>query len=475
VFEVHVSGRTLEPFAAIVGPERVHAAERLAASMRAQLGSGAVWNVSSTATGGGVAEMLRSLLRYARGLCIDTRWAVIEGPPDFFRVTKRLHNALHGARGDGSPLGPDERATYERVMHDNAVAFDAVLRPGDIVVCHDPQTAGLVPHLVKRGARVVWRCHVGSDVRGEETDRGWDFLRPYLEKVPFAIFTRAPYAPSWLAVERAIIMAPNIDPFSAKNQDMPPEAVRAILVDTGLVEGPPGEGTPTFVRDDGSTGRVNHAADVTHLGRAPCFDTPLVVQVSRWDTLKDPCGVIAGFGHLLEQNAAPRDVELVLAGPNVRAVADDPDGEKVFESVCQLWRALPHAVRRKVNLAMLPMKDLEENAAIVNALQRHATVVVQKSLHEGFGLTVTEAMWKARPVVASAVGGIQDQIRDGIDGLLLRDPTDAVAFAGALERILGDTALAERLGRSAHERVRDNFLAITSLERWAGLVRRLLA
>jgi trehalose synthase len=163
----------------------------------------------------------------------------------------------------------------------------------------------------------------------------------------------------------------------------------------------------------------------------------------------------------------------VLAGPNVNAVADDPEGGRVFGELQRAWLALPTAARRAVHLAMLPMDDEEENAAIVNALQRHAAVIVQKSLQEGFGLTVTEAMWKRRPVVASAVGGIQDQIRDGVDGLLIHDPRDLREFAGALRRVLGDDALARSLGETGYGRVRDHYLTVSALEQWAALVRLL--
>jgi hypothetical protein len=163
--------------------------------------------------------------------------------------------------------------------------------------------------------------------------------------------------------------------------------------------------------------------------------------VSRWDQLKDPIGVMDGFAQLLDDNRAG-DADLVLAGPNVTAIADDPEGAETLDGVLAHWRALPHGHRGRIHLACLPMADTEENAVIVNALQRHATVVVQKSLHEGFGLTVAEAMWKARPVVGSAVGGIQEQIEDGVSGLLLKEPGDLAAFGGLLERLLGDPAAA---------------------------------
>jgi trehalose synthase len=248
--------------------------------------------------------------------------------------------------------------------------------------------------------------------------------------------------------------------------------VRAILVETGIVEGPPNGGAPVFTRDDGSKGRVDRKAEVLRVGRPPDYGTPLVVQVSRWDAMKDPIGVLDGFARHVEPDA-PKGAGLVLAGPNVHAVADDPEGVEVFTDLVHAWRALPDSLRSSIQLALLPMDDNEENAAIVNALQRHAAIIVQKSLQEGFGLTVTEAMWKQRPVVATAVGGIQDQIRDGVDGILIHDPSNLSEFGDALVRILSDDALATSLGRSAYERARDQYLVITALERWADLVEPL--
>jgi trehalose synthase len=473
MYEVHISPRPLEPLAQLIGSERVRRLVQDAQELRGLLEKAAIWSINSTSAGGGVAEMQRSYLRYARGENIDARWLVLEAPPEFFRITKRLHNALQASRGDGSPLGPEQRAIYERAMAANTLPLDTLVRPGDLAICHDPQTAGLVPHLVKLGAKVVWRCHIGYEGQDEEVERAWDFLRPYLEDVPMAVFTRAGYAPAWLRDKRMIVLPPNIDPFSAKNQPMDDATVHAILARVGLVEGPPGTGTPQFVRDDGTKGRVDRMAEVLCVGPSPSWETPLVVQVSRWDAMKDYAGVLDAFANLVEPDV-PRGAHLVLAGPNVDAVADDPEGGRVFDDVERRWRGLPEARRRFIHLAMLPMADLDENAAIVNALQRHAAVVVQKSLREGFGLTVTEAMWKRRPVVASAVGGIQDQIRDGVDGLLLRSPTDLPEFARLVRLALADEALAQRLGDSAHERVREHFLVDSALDHWAKLGRELL-
>ena len=472
--EVHISARSIELFEPLLGGDRVRALQQQAVGIRNTLGTSSVWNVNSTASGGGVAEMLHSLLRYARGMGVDVRWLVLDAPPEFFRITKRVHNAIHGSPGDGSSLGPEQAFVVDRVMHENAVALESLVRRGDIVICHDPQTAGLVPTLMRKGARVVWRCHIGQERPNSEMDRAWDFLRPYLERVPLAVFSREAYAPAWLRGKRTFVLPPNIDPFSAKNQVMDDATIRAILAQVGLIEGPCETAHATFLHDDGSTGRVDRAVDVVRLGRPPSWETPLVVQVSRWDAMKDPIGVLHGFSRLVDPEA-PRGAHLVLAGPSVRAVADDPEGAKVFADLHQAYLALPDALRRCVHLAMLPMGDLEENAAIVNALQRHAAVIVQKSLVEGFGLTVTEAMWKRRPVVASAVGGILDQIRDGLEGLLVRNPSDLKEFSITLRRVLVDEVLARRLGDGGYRRVCDNYLSLSALERWAELIRQVLA
>jgi trehalose synthase len=273
--------------------------------------------------------MLPSLLGYARGGGIGSRWLVIAGEPEFFRVTKRLHHALHGSGGDGSPLVGAERAIYERVLQANARELEALVRPRDLVILHDPQTAGLAPGLARIGATVVWRCHIGPDTVTEQVDLGWAFLSPYLREVAAAVFSRSAYVPSWCASERSVVIHPSIDVLSPKNRDLDDATVRAILVHAGLIEGPPGSGTTVFTRDDGTPGRVDRQADIIRLGRAPTWETPLVVQVSRWDPLKDPIGVMRGFAHLVD-GSAPAGAALVLAGPNVNAVADDPEGVATF-------------------------------------------------------------------------------------------------------------------------------------------------
>lgn len=463
IADVTVQALAIGQLAAVVGSEReVEFAERAAAA-RAFLDGRTVLNVNSTAAGGGVAEMLQNLLAYARGAGVDTRWVVIQGDPEFFAVTKRVHNNLYGAPGDGGPLGAAERRAYEATLHENAVELLAIVRPGDLVVLHDPQTAGLARAMRDAGATVVWRCHVGVDTPNEFSERGWEFLRPYVEDAHAYVFTLRAFAPSWADPDRVHVIAPSIDPFSTKNLDLAPAEVDRILRYVGLLSNGDGIEPVTFHRRDGSPGRVEYHADILQTGPPPPPDAPLVTQVSRWDRMKDMPGVMAGFAEHVS------GAHLVLAGPVVTGVTDDPEGGQVLEECVEAWRALPHAVRSRVHLACIPMHDPDENAIIVNALQRHATVVAQKSLAEGFGLTVVEAMWKGRPIVASAVGGISNQIVDGEHGLLLDDPHDLHAFGRAVRRLLDEPELAATLGGNARTRAKAEFLGDRHLEEWAAL------
>jgi trehalose synthase len=415
-----------------------------------------IWNVNSTGAGGGVAEILNSILSYSRGAGVDVRWMVIDGTPDFFRITKRIHNFVHGAPGDGGSLGEAEARVYEQVTAANAEQIAAAVRPHDAVILHDPQTAGLAARMRRTGALVIWRSHIGAEEPNELVDIAWKFLAPHLDAADACVFSRHAYVPEWANAVRTEVIQPSIDVFSPKNQDMDPETVRAILAHVGLGVDHHGSTPPSFRRRDGSPRRVDHRAEVLSTGPPPSLDAPIVVQVSRWDRLKDPVGVMQGFTeHVSEKTQS----HLILAGPTVHSVADDPEGAEVLDETVVEWRQLPHMSRSRIHLACLPMVDVLENAAIVNALQRHAAVVAQKSLQEGFGLTVAEAMWKSRAVVASAVGGIRDQIEDGRTGFLLPDPNDLEAFGQTVMRLLVDRELSDWIGTAAHEHVRKHFLA----------------
>jgi trehalose synthase len=468
--DVHVAACTPERLAPLIGPDRARRFEETAEAAREMLAGRRVLNVNSTASGGGVAEMLRTLLAYARGAGVDTQWVVIEGDPHFFTITKRIHNNLHGAPGDGGPLGDNERRHYDEILRANADELLALVRPRDVVLLHDPQTAGLAHALSRAGVIVVWRCHVGADTANENVERAWAFLRPYLDDADAYVFTRAIYTPNWADPRRVFVIPPSIDPFSAKNQPMSAEDVDAILHYVGLLAGERPGPAPVFSLEDGSTSRINRHVDVLQTGPPPPAGVPLVVQVSRWDPLKDMAGVMTAFAEHVDGSGP---AHLLLAGPVVTGVADDPEGAATFEHCIEVWRRLPHAERSRIHLACLPMHDTDENAAIVNAIQRHATVVTQKSLAEGFGLTVAEAMWKAKPIAASAVGGIVEQIVSGEHGILIDDPRDPVEFGQAVRRLLDDPAYAELLGANARRRAVAEFLGDRHLAQYAELFAEL--
>ncbi len=392
---------------------------------------------------------------------------VIAGNDRFFALTKRIHNNLHSA-GDGGELGESERQIYEQALGPNVAEFAKLVDPRDLVIVPDPQPAGLIPRLKEMGVPVIWRCHVGIDVPSELSRRAWNFLSPYVRRADAYVFSRQAFVWEGLAGDKIELIAPVIDAFSPKNQELDEDAVGAILPVAGLNDdGTRGE--PLFAHEDGTPARVDRPAQVFE-GRQLRPDDPAVLQVSRWDRLKDPLGVIKGF---VEQVAPVTDAHLVYAGPAVEAVADDPEGAEVLREALDYFHRLEPELQERVHLACLPMEDLAENAAIVNALQRRADVVVQKSIAEGFGLTVAEGMWKARPVVASRIGGIQDQIVHGETGLLVDDPGDLTAYGTAVGELLDDEDRARRMGAAAQERVRDHFLGVRSLMQYLELIGKL--
>jgi trehalose synthase len=465
-FEVPIRPLPPKRFQPLLG-DRYSETEAAIDRARELLAGRTIWHLNSTDRGGGVVELLRSLLAYAAGAGVSVRWLVVTGSPEFFTITKRLHNQLHGTPGDGGALDAAARAVYVETLRRNADEIRNLMREGDVVVCHDPQTAGLVPTLRELAGGVLWRCHVGIDEPNEIARAAWDFLRPWVEQADGVIFSRQEFVWEGLDPSRIFISAPVIDAFSPKNQELAPETCVAILQQARLLDGKPSE-EPSFAREDGTSARVTHFAEVDQ-DRPLRRDDRIVCQVSRWDGLKDPLGVIRALAGRVRGRD---DVHLLLAGPGAGTVSDDPESAAVLADARAARAALEPAARDRVHLASLPMDDLEENAAIVNALQRHSEIVVQKSLAEGFGLTVAEAMWKRRPVVASRVGGIQDQIVEGC-GILV-DPRDLDAFADAVSGLLDDPERARAMGEAAQIRVREHFLATASLVRYLGFIEWLL-
>lgn len=367
--------------------------------------------INSTAVGGGVAEILVRLVPLLDELGIRTTWDVIKGGEDFFEVTKAFHNALHGGSFD---RGPEALATFLETNRANAarMTFD-----DDFVVVHDPQPAALVEARGRAGGgRWVWRCHIDLS---HPHPAVWEFLRPYVERYDAAIFSSPAFCQR-LAIPQYLFY-PSIDPLSDKNRELAPEVVDAVFARLEVPR-----------------------------------DKPVVTQVSRFDRLKDPVGVIRAF------KVARRyvDCRLVLAGGGA---ADDPEGATVLDEV----RAEAGDHPEIHVLVLPPTANLE-----INALVRGSTIVLQKSLREGFGLTVAEALWKRKPVIAGAVGGIPAQIIHNVTGVLVHS-VEGCAYQ--IRALLADPERMRRLGDYGHERVKQEFLVTSNLRRWLVLLLLLLA
>ncbi|MDP1708171.1 MAG: glycosyltransferase [Gammaproteobacteria bacterium] len=358
-----------------------------------------VINISSTFHGGGVAEMLSSLTLMQRALGIRADWRLIQGSPDFFSVTKKLHNALQGGDINLTEL---KRNVYEQVISENALRMDI---DADFVVVHDPQPLPLISHY-RRTCPWVWRCHV--DLTQPDVE-AWNYLRGFVEEYD-AMISSLPEYTQKIEVPQVFFM-PAIDPFSLKNRELSEAEIKDRLEHYGIPD-----------------------------------DLPIVVQVSRFDRWKDPEGVIQAF------KIARREVPatLVLLG---NIATDDPEGQEVFESLLSC---------KEERIIILTATD----SALVNALQRCAAVVMQKSLREGFGLTVTEAMWKGAAVIGGNCGGIRRQIEDGVSGFLVSTVEEAAA---RLVQLLKDKELRASLGRNACESVRRQFLLTRLAEQYLDL------
>jgi trehalose synthase len=277
------SGARLEQ---VIGGARLERLLRAAGQFQRRLAARTIWNVSSTAVGGGVAEMLHVLTGYVADLGIPIGWKVITGDARFFAITKRLHNQIHGDRA-GGPLTASDAGHYADMLAANAHELLGQIRPGDLVLLHDPQTAGLSTALANAGARVTWRCHIGVDWENDATRAAWSFLRPHLDAVDRYVFSRRQYVPAWVPGEKLAIIPPSIDPTSPKNQHLDEDTVRAILARIGVLDGAAPDGGTSFARTDGSAGEVARSAAITGEGRPRPRD-PVVLQVSRWDRLKHP-------------------------------------------------------------------------------------------------------------------------------------------------------------------------------------------
>jgi trehalose synthase len=358
-----------------------------------------VVHVNSTYYGGGVAELLSSLTLLMNSVGIKTGWRAIQGSPDFFSITKKIHNALHG--GDIN-LSRRKKEIYEQVVFENSIRNHL---DHDVVIVHDPQPLAMVQHYKKRGPW-IWRCHVDLS---EPNMQSWDYLSSFVERYDAVILSIEEYRRR-LETPQVFLM-PAINPFSIKNKE---------LSDREIEE------------------RLNYYEIPT--------DLPLVVQISRFDRWKDPEGVIEAFKMARKEI----DATLVLLGD---IALDDPEGPKVYDSLM---------ASRDERIIILSKED----TALVNALQRRAAVVLQKSIREGFGLTVAEAMWKGTCVIGGNVGGIRYQIEDGIDGFLVGSVEEA---AEAIVRTIKDESLRQEIGCKARQKVKNNFLLSRLLEQYLDL------
>lgn len=464
---------------ALLAPS-VHALRSEAELLVPKLQGRTVWMINSTARGGGVAEMLPKLVHLLRQLGVNTRWYTVNPTePAFFTLTKRLHNAIHGVPcGD---FGPKDRELFDSVSQRLYESFAPLIATNDIVVVHDPQPAGVGALLKQRsGVKTIWRCHIGLDHDTESTRRAWKFLQAPLQSYDHAVFSAPAYIVPALA-RRVSLICPSIDPLSHKNRPLHPVKLAGVLHNAGLLSTPHPIMTPRFsapvsrLTPDGDFRPLDGATEIGVLFR------PVMTQVSRWDRLKGWFPLLLGFRQL-KQNAerlAGNDqrarkrlslTRLVLAGPEPSAISDDPEAEGVLEEIRREYLALSPELQQDVAVLSLPMTSLKRNALMVNALQRASSVVVQNSLREGFGLSVTEAMWKHTPVLGSSAYGIRQQISPGIDGELIDDPAHPASVCEGMARMLADPKRREHLARNAHYRVTDEFLIFRQLSDWLRLL-----
>lgn len=442
-----------------------------------------VWMVNSADKGGGVAEMLPQMVTLLTSLGVPTRWIVIgSDKPEFFRLTKRIHNLIHGIGEPG--IDASDRALYEAVSRENAEDLKPLVKPDDILVIHDPQPLAMGAFLkLDTNVRAVWRCHIGLDEYRPTTRSAWQFLRPYAEPYDLSVFSAPEYIPDYLA-GRATIIHPGLDPFSHKNRDLSPHKLVGVLCNAGLkhtfhpVLTPPFNEPVERLRPDGSFAPTDGEEDIGLLYR------PIVTQISRWDGLKGFMPLLAGFIKMKEflansrYNLTSRDrrrielVRLVLAGPDPGSVPDDPEAYEVLGELVDFYKRMSPEHQADVAILKLPMTSRKTNALMVNALQRCSTVVVQNSIQEGFGLTATEAMWKGVPILGTRAYGLRQQIRNSIDGVLIQNPEDPDEIARRLDGVLRDVKRRLVMSRSAQQRVHDEFLIFTQLCHWLRALSR---
>lgn len=460
----------------------VEALRKRASALAGSLEGRTVWMVNSTAQGGGVAEMLPTMVTILNELGIRTKWFVMETDREpFFHLTKGIHNLIHGA-GDPSVV-KGARDVYEAVNRENAATLGRLMAPGDVLVAHDPQPMGVAAQLpADLEVATIWRCHIGLDESNEATRAAWSFLEPYAPDYQWSVFSAPEYIPEYFR-DRARVIHPALDPLSQKNRELHLHSVVGIMANAALTVPPGPVVSPPFLhlaqrlQADGSWAPAVLPADMGLLIR------PIITQISRWDRLKGWLPLMHGFVELKERFYSGRgerpaiqrrrlgQVRLVMAGPDPASIQDDPEGLEVIEELREAYVALDDEMKHDIAMIALPMHEPEENALMVNALQRSSTVLVQNSLREGFGLTITEAMWKRIPVLSNtrAVGPRQ-QITHGVDGWLIDDPEDPTQIADGLDYLLNDRRERAILARTAQRRAHEQFMIFSQLRHWLDLL-----
>jgi trehalose synthase len=379
----------LEEYAPVAGKQVIDELYLLADKLQGK----SILNVNSTAVGGGVAEILNRMLPLMKDLGVDVKWDVIRGDEKFFVITKKFHNALHGV---DVAISDDDISYFLLVNQQNASELSL---SGDIIFIHDPQPIALIEKKSELGNKWLWRCHIDFS---KPIPSIWNFLRPFIERYDSAVFSAPAFARQLLT--KQVLISPSIDPLSDKNKELPEEFINKIMEKFGVDR-----------------------------------SRPVVTQISRFDYLKDPVGVIRAF----KMAKKYVDCQLILAGGGA---TDDPEGMNILNAVRNEAESDPDIFV----LFLPPGSDLD-----INALQRGSTLVLQKSLKEGFGLTVAEALWKSKPVIASAVGGIPLQITHKFSGILTHS-IEGTAYW--IKQLIHEPEYAKRLGVNGREHIKDNYL-----------------
>lgn len=400
----------LERYQQIVGPEIISEIKQMARVLKGVK----IVHVNSTKAGGGVAEILMTMTHLTSALGIETHWEVIQGTPDFFECTKQFHNAIQGLKG--AVPQPSLLKVYEQINAENAEALKPILESADVVFIHDPQPAALINAFPNRKNKWVWRCHIDASNPQRAV---WKYLRGFVSKYDASIFSLVDFVQP--LPHPIYLIPPSIDPLSEKNIDLPPEEIQAVY--------------SRFHIDP---------------------DRPMVLQVSRYDYFKDPIGVIDAYRMAKKFK---HGLQLVLAGSGA---ADDPEGEAVLRQVQAAAESDPD-----IHVLFLP----PDSHRTINALQRASTFVIQKSLKEGFGLVVTEALWKKKPVIGGNTGGIRLQVVNHQTGYLVNTPEGA---AERMRFLLQMPHMISELGEKGHSYVRDNFLTIRDLRDYLTLIISLI-